>query len=145
MKKIAFISASWHENIVNICRDSFTTEMHKLGTNDIDFFQVPGSLEIPLKAKTLAKSGNYDAIVASGLIVDGGIYRHDFVANAVLNGIMKTQLNTEVPILSAVLTPHHFHEHKTHENFYKEHMQIKGIEVAQACTEILKNNEIAQS
>ena len=38
-------------------------------------------------AKKLAKTGKYVAVACSGLVVDGGIYRHDFVAHAVLQGI----------------------------------------------------------
>jgi 6,7-dimethyl-8-ribityllumazine synthase len=70
----------------------------------VEFFSTPGSLEIPLMAKKLAKSGRYAAVCASGRVVDGGIYRHEFVAHAVLQGIMQTSLETEVPVLSAVLT-----------------------------------------
>ena len=79
----------------------------------------------------------YAAVCASGLVVNGGIYRHDFVAQAVLQGIMQTSLETEVPVLSAVLTPHHFHEHPVHEEFFKQHMLTKGTELAEACVAII--------
>jgi 6,7-dimethyl-8-ribityllumazine synthase len=69
--------------------------------------------------------------------VDGGIYRHDFVAQAVLQGIVQTSLETDVPVLSAVLTPHHFHEHAVHEEFFKRHMATKGTELAEACVAII--------
>ncbi len=42
--------------------------------SQIDVFEVPGAFEIPLQAKLLARTGRYVAIVATGLIVDGGIY-----------------------------------------------------------------------
>ncbi|MFT7757154.1 UNVERIFIED_CONTAM: 6,7-dimethyl-8-ribityllumazine synthase, partial [Salmonella enterica subsp. enterica serovar Enteritidis] len=48
-------------------------------------YDVPGSFDIPLLAKKLAETGQYDAIVATGLVVDGGIYRHDFVAGTVVS------------------------------------------------------------
>ena len=70
----------------------------------------------------LAETGKYSVIVAIGFIVDGGIYRHDFVAKAVIEGIVQVSLKTGVPILSAVLTPHHFHEHATHVEFFREHL-----------------------
>ncbi len=41
-------------------------------------------------------------------MVDGGIYRHDFVAQAVVSGLMQAQLATEVPMFSVSLTPHNF-------------------------------------
>ena len=80
----------------------------------VDLFEVTGAFEIPLHAKRLAESGRYSAVVASGLVVDGGIYRHEFVAEAVIDGLMRVQLDTGVPVFSAVLTPHHFHEHSDH-------------------------------
>jgi 6,7-dimethyl-8-ribityllumazine synthase len=135
-KKIAFIQATWHKPIVDRARDSFTDEIASLGVkkSQIDFFEVPGAFEIPLHAKTLAQTGNYAGIVAAGLVVDGGIYRHDFVATAVIDGLMRVQLDTEVPVFSVVLTPHHFHEHDDHLTFFSEHFVKKGAEAARACS-----------
>ena len=67
------------------------------------------------------------------LVVDGGIYRHEFVANAVIQGLMTVQLETGVPVFSAVLTPHHFHSSDEHQQFFSQHFVHKGAEVAQAC------------
>ncbi len=135
--RIAFIQASWHKEIVDQCRISFTAEIIKLGfaESSIDFFELPGAFEIPLHAKLLAKTGKYAGIVAAGLVVDGGIYRHDFVAQAVITALMNVQLETEVPVFSAVLTPHHFHSHGEHQQFFHEHFVVKGQEVARACAD----------
>jgi 6,7-dimethyl-8-ribityllumazine synthase len=133
--RIAFIQACWHRGIVDRCRDSFTSEMQKLGfaADSIDFFEVPGAYEIPLHAKVLAQSGKYEGIVAAGLVVDGGIYRHEFVAQAVISGLMQVQLETQVPVFSAVLTPHHFHAGEEHQQFFYNHFVVKGAEAAHAC------------
>lgn len=141
--KVAYIQAQWHTEITDICKRSFVAKMVAQGfkKGDVEFFNVPGSLEIPLMAKRLAKSGKYAAVCASGLVVDGGIYRHDFVANAVLQGIVQVSLETETPILSAVLTPHHFHEMAAHKQFFSEHMKVKGTELAEACMAIIKENQ----
>jgi 6,7-dimethyl-8-ribityllumazine synthase len=107
--------------------------------DQIDLFRVPGAFEIPLHAKRLASSGRYVAIIGAGLVVDGGIYRHDFVAEAVINGLMRVQLETDVPVISAVLTPHHFHEHDEHAAFFGEHLAVKGAEAARACAATVQN------
>jgi 6,7-dimethyl-8-ribityllumazine synthase len=140
-RKIAFIQAGWHRQIVSQAHASFVEECNAAGLpkSDIELFEVPGSLEIPLQAKLLAKSGNYAVIVAAGFIVDGGIYRHDFVAATVLDAMMQIQLETEVPILSVVLTPHQFQETEAHEHFFHEHFKIKGREAGQACLQTLSN------
>jgi 6,7-dimethyl-8-ribityllumazine synthase len=70
-------------------------------------------------------------------LASSGIYRHEFVAQAVLHGIVQTSLETEVPVLSAVLTPHHFHEHAAHADFFRAHMATKGQELAEACLAII--------
>jgi 6,7-dimethyl-8-ribityllumazine synthase len=139
-KPIAYIQASWHTEITDHCKTAFMAELARHGyqAGDVEFFSAPGSLEIPLMARKLAKSGRYAAVCASGLVVDGGIYRHEFVAQAVLQGIVQTSLDTEVPVLSAVLTPHHYHEHAVHEAFFREHMRTKGTELAQACVSIIE-------
>jgi len=72
-------------------------------------------------------------VVAAGLVVDGGIYRHEFVAQSVIGGLMQVQLETEVPMISAVLTPHHFHSHDEHQQYFSRHFLLKGTEAAQAC------------
>lgn len=140
-KKIAYVQAAWHTDITDRCKEAFIAELarHGYGKDAVDLFSAPGSLEIPLMAKKLAKTGKYAAVCVSGFVVDGGIYRHEFVANAVLQGIVQTSLETEVPVLSAVLTPHHFHEHAVHHDFFREHMVTKGKELAEACLAIIDN------
>ena len=75
--------------------------------------------------------------MACALVVDGGIYRHDFVASAVIDGLMRVQLDTGVPVLSCVLTPHAFHEHAEHREFFSRHFITKGQEAARACVQAL--------
>ncbi|WP_343232664.1 6,7-dimethyl-8-ribityllumazine synthase [Microvirga antarctica] len=128
--RVAFIQSCWHKDIVGRAREAFCEAV--AGRATVEQFEVPGAFEIPLLAKRLARSGRYAAIAACGLVVDGGIYRHDFVADAVISGLMRVQLETDTPILSAVLTPHHFHEHATHQDFFAAHFDLKGRELAAA-------------
>lgn len=138
--RIAFVEAQWHADIVHQARDAFLAEVERLGVpaDTIDVFDVPGAFEIPLHAKRLANSGKYAAIVGCALVVDGGIYRHEFVATTVVNSLMALQLETNVPILSAVLTPHHFHEHVEHRKYFHRHFAIKGTEAAEACVKTIE-------
>jgi 6,7-dimethyl-8-ribityllumazine synthase len=139
--RIAFVQACWHKDIVDQGRDAFVTEIERQGLvrEQIDFFGVPGSLEIPLLAKLLAKTGRYTAIVGAGLIVNGGIYRHEFVAATVIDAMMQVQLDAEIPIISLVLTPQNYHEHEAHHQFFHEHFKVKGTEAAVACVKTLQN------
>lgn len=140
MSRIAFIQSCWHRDIVDQAKDAFAEEMARLGHGgQIDYFEVPGAFEIPLHAKRLAETGKYAGVVAAGFVVDGGIYRHDFVASAVIDGLMRVQLDTDTPVFSCVLTPHHFHETEEHQRFFAEHFVTKGREVAAACSITLES------
>lgn len=132
--RIAFVHSLWHADIVREAHAGFVEEIATLGVSpdDVALFETPGAFEIPLHAQTLARAGAYRAIVASGFVVDGGIYRHEFVAETVIRGLMQVQLDTGVPIFSVVLTPHHFHEHQVHQRFFHAHFRTKGIEAARA-------------
>lgn len=135
--RIAFVRARWHAAIVDRAHDGFVDEIERSGGGTVDVFDVPGALEIPLHAQTIAAARRHDAVVACALVVDGGIYRHEFVASAVLDGLMAVQLSTDVPVLSLVLTPHAFHETEEHHRFFGDHFVTKGREAAQTCRAIL--------
>ncbi|NVK75042.1 MAG: 6,7-dimethyl-8-ribityllumazine synthase [Oceanospirillaceae bacterium] len=145
-KRIAILHASWHEDIVLKCVDGFKNELIARGYDGslIDVIPVPGGYEIPLQAKLLAKSGQYSAIAGTALVVDGGIYRHDFVASTICNALMQVQLETEVPVLTAVLTPHNFHEHDEHKEYFSRHFVKKGVELANACDQTIRLTEKAK-
>lgn len=134
-RRIAIIAASWHRDIVEAGTDALHAELARRGIphDCIDTFDVPGAFEIPLRAKQIAALGHHDAIIACALVVNGGIYRHEFVASAVIDGLMRVQLDMDVPVFSMVLTPRDFHEHEEHLRFFREHFVKKGAEAADAC------------
>lgn len=133
--RYAFVKANWHVDIVTKALDGF---LQLIPAQQVDVFDVPGAFELPLVARDLAKSGRYAAIAAAALVVDGGIYRHDFVAQAVVNGLMHVALDTGVPVLSVSLTPHHFQPTEHHIGVFAKHFVEKGREAAQAALMISK-------
>ncbi|HLG82722.1 MAG TPA: 6,7-dimethyl-8-ribityllumazine synthase [Bradyrhizobium sp.] len=142
-QRVAFVQSAWHRDVVMEARIAFLDEIEArhIPRERVDVFEVPGSFEIPLHAQILAKTRRYTAIVAAGLVVDGGIYRHEFVADTVIKALMDVQLRTEVPVFSAVLTPQQFHESQAHFDFFRKHFATKGIEVAEACANTLLSLE----
>lgn len=130
---IAFIKARWHSDIVDQALKGFEADMAATGrAMEITAYDVPGAFEMPLLAKKLGQTGRFDAIVAAALVVDGGIYRHDFVAQAVVSGLMQAQMETGVPTFSVSLTPHHFQPTAEHIGFFSDHFVKKGAEAAHA-------------
>jgi 6,7-dimethyl-8-ribityllumazine synthase len=137
--KIAILSASWNTKIVNAAEDSFIASIKGSAISDaqVDVFKVPGSLEIPLAGKQALDNG-YDIAVGIGFVVNGGIYRHEFVGHTVVQSILDVQLQTNKPFLSVVLTPQAYCEHlDVYEEMYVKHMVEKGTEAAKACEGML--------
>lgn len=137
--RVAIVAARWHRDIVDSSTRAVRLEFERRGwpADSTQQFDVPGALEIPLHAQRLARSGRFDAVIACALVVNGGIYRHEFVSSAVIDGLMRVMLDTGVPVFSAVLTPRDFHDHEEHRAFFKEHFVKKGQEVATACLDTL--------
>jgi len=139
--RIALIQSSHHREVVEAFRQAFVAEVeiHGITANNVGVFEVPGAYEIPLHAQLLAKTGRFTAIVASALVIDSGAYRHANVANAVVDALMRVQLQTETPIFSAVLTPLQFQDEAAQLDFFRENYALKGVEVAQACLRTLSS------
>lgn len=132
--RFAFIKAQWHAAIVDQSLKGFRQD---IPADQIDVFDVPGAFELPLMAQKLAETGRYDAVVCAAFVVDGGIYRHDFVASTVVDGLMQAGLKTGVPVLSVSLTPHQYQETAHHDAIYSDHFVTKGKEAAQAALQIV--------
>ena len=136
--RIAFIKARWHSDVVDRAHDGFLAEAARLMPGaKVEAWDVPGAFEMPLLAKQLAQTGKFDAVVAAALVVDGGIYRHDFVAQAVVSGLMQAGMETGVPCFSVSLTPHNYHETELLTGFYREHFVKKGAEAANAVAQMM--------
>jgi 6,7-dimethyl-8-ribityllumazine synthase len=74
---------------------------------DLDVVTVarcPGSMEIPLVAQRMARSGDYDAVIALGAVIRGATTHYDYVCSGVTSGTMRASLDTDVPVIFGVIT-----------------------------------------
>jgi 6,7-dimethyl-8-ribityllumazine synthase len=71
---------------------------------DITVVRVPGAFEIPLAAKKLAKSGNFDAIICLGAVIRGATPHFEYVSSEVSKGIALVTLETEIPVAFGIIT-----------------------------------------
>lgn len=140
-QKIALIQARWHSDIVDQARIGLLEALSP--GQQVDVVDVPGALEIPLMAQRLARTGDYGAVIGVAFVVDGGIYRHDFVAGTVVDALVRVGLDTDTPVLSVVLTPHQYQETQQHNTFFHEHFRIKGAEAAHAAMAILSPQRLS--
>lgn len=77
---------------------------HGVSEEDIDITWVPGAFEIPLVAKKMAKSGNYDGVICLGAVIRGATPHFDYVSSEVTKGVAHVSLETEIPVIFGVLT-----------------------------------------
>lgn len=77
---------------------------HEASEDNIDVAWVPGSFEIPLVAKKLAASGDYDAVICLGAVIRGNTPHFDYVAAEVSKGVARVGLDTGVPVAFGIIT-----------------------------------------
>ena len=77
---------------------------HGADDSEIHVARVPGAFEIPLAAGRMAKSGNYDAVIALGAVIRGSTPHFDYVSSEVTKGVAAVSLESGVPVAFGVLT-----------------------------------------
>ncbi len=77
---------------------------HGANAQDIEVAWVPGSFEIPLVAQRLARSGRYDAIIALGVVIQGGTAHASYVNAEVSKGLAQISLASSLPVIYGVVT-----------------------------------------
>ncbi|MDG5787665.1 6,7-dimethyl-8-ribityllumazine synthase [Evansella sp. AB-P1] len=77
---------------------------HGIEDADVDIAWVPGAFEIPIIAKKMAESGNYDAVITLGTVIRGSTPHFDYVCSEVSKGVAALSLSTGIPVIFGVLT-----------------------------------------
>jgi 6,7-dimethyl-8-ribityllumazine synthase len=78
--------------------------LQRAGAENANVVHVPGSFELPLTAKKLAQTNDYDAIIAIGCVLRGETAHYDYVCSETSRGLQLAQMDTGVPIIFCVLT-----------------------------------------
>lgn len=104
--RIGIVASRFNEFITNklVGGAEDCLRRHNVSDNNITLAWVPGAFEIPLTAKKLAQSGNYDAIICVGAVIRGATSHYDYVCAEVSKGIATVSLDTGIPVLFGVLT-----------------------------------------
>ncbi|MFC0189868.1 6,7-dimethyl-8-ribityllumazine synthase [Fictibacillus aquaticus] len=104
--KVGIVAGRFNEfitgKLVSGAQDAF--KRHGLSEDDVDMAWVPGAFEIPLIAKKMAESGNYDAVVTLGAVIRGSTPHFDYVCNEAAKGVSAAAMSTGVPVIFGVLT-----------------------------------------
>jgi 6,7-dimethyl-8-ribityllumazine synthase len=104
--RIGIVQARFNEWAGRALVDACVAELKALGVAEEDITQisVPGALEVPLALARLARTEEFDALVAIGLVVRGETYHFEVVSNESAAGVSRVALDYGVPIANAILT-----------------------------------------
>ncbi|GAA4500898.1 6,7-dimethyl-8-ribityllumazine synthase [Pseudaeromonas sp. ZJS20] len=100
---VARFNSFINENLLSGALDVLKRQ-GQVNDDNLTLVRVPGAVEIPLAVKKLAKSGQFDAVIALGCVIRGGTYHFDLVANESSKGMAQVMLEHEVPVAFGVLT-----------------------------------------
>jgi len=104
--RIGVLASRFNETITKSLLDGALSALRRHGLDDasITVAWVPGAFELPLAAKRLAASGEFDAVVCLGAVIRGATTHYDYVCSQAASGIARASLDTGVPIIFGVLT-----------------------------------------
>jgi len=104
--KIALVAGRFNSFITDRLVEGAIDAIVRTGgsQDEVKVFKAPGAFEIPLVAKKVALSGNFDAIVCLGAVIRGATPHFDYVAAEVSKGIAHVALETGLPVTFGVLT-----------------------------------------
>ncbi|MFN8898816.1 MAG: 6,7-dimethyl-8-ribityllumazine synthase [Pseudomonadota bacterium] len=104
--RVAIVRARFNDAVTQAIAQACIGELLRLDveSDDIRHVTVPGAREIPVVLKTLAESGDHDALVAIGCVIRGETYHFELVANESGAGVTRVALDRGVPVANAILT-----------------------------------------
>jgi 6,7-dimethyl-8-ribityllumazine synthase len=65
---------------------------------------VPGSFELPLAARRMAKSGKFDAVIALGALIRGNTPHFEYIAAETVKGLALASFEADRPVSFGVIT-----------------------------------------
>jgi 6,7-dimethyl-8-ribityllumazine synthase len=104
--RVAFACGRFNDVITEELFDRARRRLDELGvaSGKIDQVWAPGAFELPLVAKALAETGDYDAVITLGAVIRGGTPHFEYVAGECAAGVLRVGLDTGVPVVFGVLT-----------------------------------------
>lgn len=104
--RIGIVIADFNNDITDAMLSEVQSVLQQYAVHDdaVTLVRVPGSVEIPLMLQQMAVTEKFDALIALGAIIKGESAHFDYVAKFVTDGVLRVQLDTEVPIGFGILT-----------------------------------------
>ncbi len=106
LRKVAIVTARFNSVVTDQLEAGAVAclQAHGAAAANITVVKVPGAVELPLAAKTLAATGRYEAVVALGCVIRGDTSHYDYVCSIAADGVLQAAMTTGVPVIFGVLT-----------------------------------------
>ncbi|MBX3243193.1 MAG: 6,7-dimethyl-8-ribityllumazine synthase [Acidobacteria bacterium] len=104
--RFAVVVSRWNDFLTSKLSEGAISalETHGVDETDVEVFMVPGAFELPLTSLKLANSGNFDAVIALGVVIRGETPHFDYVAGEAAKGIAQAGMTTGIPVIFGVVT-----------------------------------------
>lgn len=104
--RIGIVQARFNESVCDTLREACLSELDRLGVDEDDILvcSVPGALEVPVALQGMARSGQFDALIALGAVIRGETYHFEVVSNESAAGVSRVALDFEIPVANGILT-----------------------------------------
>jgi 6,7-dimethyl-8-ribityllumazine synthase len=104
--RFAIVVSRWNDFLTSKLLEGALDALESTGAEEglIEVFKVPGSFELPLTALKAAQSGDFDAVIALGVVIRGETPHFDYVAGQAASGLAQAGMQTGVPVLFGVVT-----------------------------------------
>jgi len=134
--RIAIVVSSYNAEITQALLQGTVSQLtkHQLNQDNLKIIEVPGAVEIPLTAKWLAQTKQFDAIICLGAVIQGETDHYDYVCDQVSQGCQRIMLDYNIPVIFGVLTTKNVEQARDRSGGKHGH---KGIEAADAAMKMI--------
>ena len=104
--RVGLVVAEFNDFITSRLQEGAVAGLEANGVRDDDvtIASVPGSFELPLVARKMADSGQYDAVICLGAVIRGETDHYAHVSGEAAKGIANASVASGVPVIFGVLT-----------------------------------------
>ena len=104
--RFALVVSRWNDTLTSKLANGAREALTRAGVADgsIETFHVPGAFELPVACLKAAKSGDFDAVIALGIVIRGDTPHFDYVAGQAASGILQASMQSGIPVMFGVIT-----------------------------------------
>ena len=130
--KVGIISSRFNTPVVSELLNFCIKKLESQGVSlyNIVHKEVPGALEIPLLANAFALSKEFDVLIGIGAVIRGETYHFEVVSDQSAQGVMRVQLDHNIPVINAIITTNSSEEAYARTKIKGEEAALNAIEMA---------------